>query len=239
MLSDIIATDNYGFYNVQLAKIIGLESAVYINELINISAKAYKKNKLDNEQYFTLDRKYITSRTTLTESKQKEIDKSLVNVELIKTKPNENKIKVDYEMYSSLVHSSDITSDKAKKLLNKKTKEEKNKDKVSKIIEALKNKVNTGNEELNQAYYGWIESVVVSGKILSSSALQENEKTVNDYALGNLDTALEVISIATKNGWRDMSYAVTKHQQQSKQSNINNYKPQKRTQLSVDDSISF
>ena len=226
MLSDIIATDNYGFYNVQLAKIIGLESAVYINELINISAKAYKKNKLDDEQYFTLDRKYITSRTTLTEPKQKEIDKSLVNVELIKTKPNENKIKVDYEMYSSLVHSSDITSDKAKKLLNKKTKEE-------------KNKVNTGNEELNQAYYGWIESVVVSGKILSSSALQENEKTVNDYALGNLDTALEVISIATKNGWRDMSYAVTKHQQQSKQSNINNYKPQKRTQLSIDKSVSF
>lgn len=44
---------------------MGLHTAIYVNELINISAKALKKNKLIADKFFLLDRKYITRRTTL------------------------------------------------------------------------------------------------------------------------------------------------------------------------------
>ena len=65
MLIDLLSTDNLANYNVKIAQVMGLHSAIYINELINISNKATQKNKLVSDKYFILDRKYITKRTNL------------------------------------------------------------------------------------------------------------------------------------------------------------------------------
>ena len=40
MLIDLLSTDNLANYNIKIAQVMGLHSAIYINELINISNKA-------------------------------------------------------------------------------------------------------------------------------------------------------------------------------------------------------
>ena len=57
MLIDLLATDNLANYNIKIAQIMGLHTAIYINELINISNKATQKNKLVADKFFILDRK--------------------------------------------------------------------------------------------------------------------------------------------------------------------------------------
>ena len=57
MLIDLLATDNQASYNIKIAQVMGLHTAIYINELINISNKATQKNKLIADKFFILDRK--------------------------------------------------------------------------------------------------------------------------------------------------------------------------------------
>ena len=45
-LFDLLSTDMYVSYNVKLAQVLDLQSAIYISELININRKAIEKNKL-------------------------------------------------------------------------------------------------------------------------------------------------------------------------------------------------
>ena len=76
MLINFLSTDNYNSFNIELAHLIGLQEAIYLNELININQKAVRKNKIE-DNYFLVDRKYIESRTTLNIDEQREIDQAL------------------------------------------------------------------------------------------------------------------------------------------------------------------
>ena len=64
MLIQLLSQSNYGSFNITVAHMLNLETAVYLSELMNINEKALRKNKLDDNQ-FILDRKYITERTTI------------------------------------------------------------------------------------------------------------------------------------------------------------------------------
>ena len=88
MLCDFLSMDNYVSFNSQLASIIGLHSAIYVSELINITRKATLKNKLTDNKYITVDREYITNRTTITLDEQYEIDKKLNKVGLVDLSDN-------------------------------------------------------------------------------------------------------------------------------------------------------
>ena len=61
MLFELLATDMYVSYNVKLAKTLGLTSAIYLSELININRKAIEKNKI-KDGYFKINREYIEDR---------------------------------------------------------------------------------------------------------------------------------------------------------------------------------
>ena len=82
MLIELLSTSNYVSYNIKLAELLGLHAAIYISELMNINDKAIKKNKVDQE-YFKLDRSYITSRTTIEESEQLEIEENLLKLGIL------------------------------------------------------------------------------------------------------------------------------------------------------------
>ena len=85
MLINFLSTDNYNSFNIELAHLIGLQEAIYLNELININQKAVRKNKIE-DNYFLVDRKYIESRTTLNIDEQREIDQALQTCNLIEVK---------------------------------------------------------------------------------------------------------------------------------------------------------
>ena len=65
MLIDLLCTDNYVSFNINIAKVMGLNYAIYISELLNISNKATAKKKLLDGK-FKVDRDYIANRTTNT-----------------------------------------------------------------------------------------------------------------------------------------------------------------------------
>ena len=83
MIVDLLATDNMVSYNVKIANVMGLHTAIYLTELINISLKAERKKKLVADKYFLIDRKYITQRTTLSVEEQITIEQKLSKVEVI------------------------------------------------------------------------------------------------------------------------------------------------------------
>ena len=49
MLIELLSFSNYGSYNVKLANVLGLETAVYLSEIMNINERALRKNKLDDK----------------------------------------------------------------------------------------------------------------------------------------------------------------------------------------------
>ena len=72
MLIELLSMSNYAHFNVKLAQILGLHQAIYLALIMDINEKAIRKSKIDKD-FFTIDRKYITSRTTLSEQEQRDI----------------------------------------------------------------------------------------------------------------------------------------------------------------------
>lgn len=221
MLIDLLSMANYNSYNVNLANIIGLHEAIYISELININEKAIKKNKISDEGYFTVDRKYITSRTTFDKKEQLEIDKTLNNLKIIHIADNVNVISIDLQVLTGIIMSADekLTKD-ISSIVNKKQK----RTKQQVICDELKKNIVTTNSELIDAYSNWIDSVIAKDGWMSKQAVISAQQLIDANSNRNLDVALKIISIASINGYRDMQWAVNKYYQEFKNnftSNIN------------------
>lgn len=206
MLIDLLSTSNYVSFNIKVAKKLGLKQAIYISELMNINDKAIRKNKVD-EHYFTLDRNYFCDRTTLTEDEQLDIEKGLLNIGLLeKSEGNDNTLKLNLNVLTTMMLNEDEKLDaNIKEILKKKSSR---KSKTETIMDNLKKSVSTTNEELRKAYFDWIDGVYAKNGWMSKAAVTFGEKLVDEYSNRNLDIALNIISIAAVNGWKDMKYAV-------------------------------
>lgn len=225
MLIDLLSTSNYVSFNIKIAKKLGLKQAIYISELMNINDKAIRKNKVD-EHYFTLDRKYFYDRTTLTEDEQLDIEKGLLNIGLLeKSEGKDNTLLLNLNVLTTMMLNTDEKIDAdIKKILNKKTSR-RTKDEA--IIDNLKKSITTTNEELRKAYCDWIDGVYARNGWMSKAAIILGEKLVDEYSNRNLDVALDIISIASVNGWKDMKYAVEMYDK-NKGQKFKNVKPNKK-----------
>lgn len=211
MFIDLVSTDNQVCCNIKAAKLLGLEAAIYLNELINIHAKAIAKNKLNQEGFFRLKRSYITERTTISATKQLELDDQLLQVEILtRDQFDPDLLKVDIEMYASmLTNQNQIISNKVEKLVTKKSKTEKAAEKHNAIIENLKASVRCTDSELRDLYFAWIESIYARpGGFLSKGAVKIFEDTINNYTKGDLDLALTLLKIATVKAYKDATWAI-------------------------------
>ena len=203
MLIDLMATDRMTSYNVDLAQIIGLHPAIYLSELINISKKATKKGKLFDEEYFIVDRAYITERTTFSKEEQESIEKSLANIGVIHIGKMDDSLSVDTNVLLSIFEVNKKDALTLAKIVKTKPKTKK-----EQICENLKTNIYATNQELVDAYASWIESVLSKSGWMSKEAVISGQQVVDKYANGDLDLALKIISIASVNGYRDMNWAV-------------------------------
>lgn len=211
MLIDLISMSNYGYYNISVANILGLETSVYLGILLDINSKAIKKNKI-TDNYFTIDRKYITSRTTLSETNQKEIEKNLESLGILNIlKDDENSFNINISALYTIIGSDDPSMIKdIKKIINKKAN---TKTKAESIKETLKENIVTSNEELRSTYYDWIDAVFAKQGWMSKKSVVVAQSVVDDFADHNLDVALKIVEIAAINGYRDMQWAVDRYKQ--------------------------
>lgn len=211
MLIDLVSTSNYAHYNIKLAQIIGLEAAIYINELLNINEKAVRKSKL-KEGAMKLNRSYITRRTTFSHIKQLEIEQRLVNIGLIIRDDLEpDLLSVDLAILTSLVMAEDEQLIKDISKIAKK-KAAKATTKAEDDLIKLKNIIKEDNDELRKAYYEWIETMYLKQGWLSQKAIGMAQYLVDNFANHNLDVALKVVEIASVNGYKDMQWAINKYQ---------------------------
>lgn len=218
MLIELLSTSNYVSYNVKLAEILGLHSAIYLSELMSINDKAIRKQKLDNDNHFKLKREYITSRTTFDEKEQLEIEKQLLKLEILKKGETEDDLSLNIPMLTTIMMSTDdsLIDDIHKIIKGKKSGRKRTKDEV--INDKLKDAIETTNEELREAYCGWIDAVVAKQGHFSKAAITYAQETIDDFSKRNLDVALALLKIATVHSYRDINWAINLY---NKQNNVN------------------
>lgn len=209
MLTELFSTNNYVSFNIKVAEVLGLHTAIYVSELININNKALHKNKINEAGYFKVDRKYITSRTTLQSDEQKQIEDKLVEIQILQIDPNDrDAFKIDINNLANIAISDDVKFLKDVSKITANVKQPK-KTKRQSYIEVLKDCAAHENAELNQAYMDWVDGVYANPKgFLSPKSVKVFKETVDNFAQGNLDLALKIIDIATVNGYRDATWAI-------------------------------
>ena len=213
MLINLVSTGSYGSYNIQLANMLGLETAVYLNELLDINYKAIRKNVL-SDCFFTLDRDYIKNVTTLDSETQIAIDEKLMELGILKKKENSvDSISIDPMVLVALMQSED---DDLKKSIEKLAKIKTKKSKTESLSTNLKRFVNSGNNMIDDLLKQWVEEVVIKlGRFNKIGVLDGQEKVIK-FAEGSIQKAAEVIKIATINGYKDMDWAINTYKEKHK-----------------------
>lgn len=210
MLIDLLGLDNYVSYNIKVAELLGLHCAIYISELMNINEKAVRKSAMSND-YFTVDRKYIERRTTLSKAEQLSLDKVLIDVGILKVSDEKNNIlQLNLSVLISLLNDNNenIVSDlkDMKKALDKFSKKGKTKDQQT--CEVMKSYIETTNPELYMAYCEWIDAVVAKLHWMSKKAVVVAQQMIDDFSNRDLDVALKILELATVNGYKDVTWAI-------------------------------
>lgn len=214
MLIDLLSTSNYVSYNIKLAELLGLHSAIYISELMNINDKAIRKNKVD-ANYFKLQRDYIKSRTTLDEKEQISIEDNLIKIGVLERK-SEDELLLNITTLTTIMMSPDESLIEDIKQLTKKPRKSKRATKAEAIKENLKNSVRVENEELKEAYERWIDAVYTKDGWMTTDAVEEAQNVIDNVSNRDLDVALSILKIARINAYRDMNWAVSYYQKQNK-----------------------
>lgn len=211
MTIDMLSTSNYVSYNIKLAELLGLHAAIYISELMNINAKAIKKDKL-NDDHFKLVRSYMKSRTTLDEAEQLEIEDYLLKLGILEKGDESDVMSLNLSSLTAIIMSPDEQLiDKAKKK-KRKTADKLTKD--EKIKQNLKGNLKVQNAELLEAYSCWIDTIYDKQGWMSVKCVTVAEKTVDEFSNHNLDVALKVLEIASVHGYRDIQWAINKYNQE-------------------------
>lgn len=238
MLIDLLCTDNYVSFNINIAKAMGLNYAIYISELLNISNKATAKKKLLDGK-FKVDRDYIANRTTIKSAEQLKMDEKLYDLGIIdRDSSNNDVIAIDVDVIASMISGEDTKQLRKVSKLVKLPKTTMTK--AEAIAENLKKAATHRNAEIQLALQGWVDSVLSRPNgFLSKPTIEIFKDTVDDFANGDLDLALAVIRVATINGWRDADWAIDKIKQKyptyfsQKQNQVE--QPQQKPKLSNDE----
>ena len=211
MLLDVFDNDNSISVNYRTIQIFGLPTAVYITELINIYKKATRKNKLVEDGYFKVDRKYVNNVLCLTPEEQIICDLNLIKTSVLKkSSDNPDILKIDIKLYLSLLCSEDMKLyDDVKKQMKVQKPKGTKESQRQQYINVLKNSIECSNYELLTALRDWVEGVYARPNgFLSKSSIKIFQDTLNSYTKGDLDLALRVVQIATVQGYRDCQWAI-------------------------------
>ena len=213
MLIELLSSSNYVNFNIKLAQILGLKSAIYISQIMDINEKAIRKNKVDNN-FFTIDRKYVESRTTLTKDEQVAIEKDLLNIGVLeKHAEKRNAISLNITALTSIMMTPDEDLLQDLSSLSK-TKKKRTKSEI--VEDALKDNILTTNVELRDAYYEWIESVMTKRGMMTKAAVIHAQPTLDKFCDRNLDVALKVLEIASIHGYEDITWAINTYNKEFK-----------------------
>ena len=214
MLLDLISPSQQCYFNIKLAHLLGLHTAIYLSEILSINEKAVRKGRCVEGSYI-VDRDYIESRTTLTPDEQLNIDAKLKSLGILDFADNiPNQLTLNITMLTTMLMEDNerlrSTVDEVNRVISKAPK----KDKRQSIFYALKRGLDCSNDELRTALCDWIDGVAANPRgFLTKKTVNIFREKVDEFAQHNLDVALGVIQIATVHGYADATWAIKKYKE--------------------------
>lgn len=211
MLLDVVSPSSYLTFNVNIAHVIGLVNAVYCSELLEIYNKARRKGKLDENNFFIVNRDYVRVRTSIKQDDQYACDASLSSIGIVTTyregsKTFPDKICFDVEQFLKIIAEDDskVLDTIAKKISLPSNEQETNELKKAKIKQKLKKAINVESLSVREALEDWID-VVFGKQNITIDTIKNFQKLLIDYcdkdmskAIGIIDRAKSLTSIDCK-----------------------------------------
>lgn len=193
--------------NKRLVKVAGFEVAAYWAELQSILKQVVKKQTMDEQGYFTLDRDFVERETTLTVNKQLKCDEKLMSLGvMLKDMENPNRIAIAVNGMVAVITDEDTTKLKKTSAVKKDEKAAK----IAGIKSNMKKALLETDTELRAAYERWIDGMVDAANCrFTKAVVQLFEKTVTEYTTDK-NTRLKVIEIATVNSYKDATWAINR-----------------------------
>ncbi len=198
---------NVNSYNVDIAKLIGPLSAIYVSFI--------DKLLIRNEKLL-LSRSQIFDYTGIDFDKQDEIENNLIYCGIMDVKSargssekknyilNYDRLEVILNDPTKIneVYKLSTVKSKPKEKISKETKKEQ-------TLKRLKSAVKIDDEVLKQHIFDWIDSVIEKGNYLTTQSVKINVEELNRFT-SSQSIAIQVLNMATKNCWRDLSWAMNK-----------------------------
>lgn len=226
MLLDLLDPNNVGTYNITLAQVLGLNTAVYCSELLAIYKKALVKNKMvgDQQIYFKVDRKYIYKRTSLTIEQQLNIDGKLVEKRFLYKDPeNPDVMYLNLTVLVSTIANENVeVISNLKEFFNESPSEIK-RTRREKKVSSLQKSIDTPYPEVNAALRDWIAAIGSNPKNkLSDQAIKIFLDDVMEFANGNVELAVRIIKIATVQKYIMCKWAINIYEKDLRMQRENN-----------------
>ena len=207
---DILST-TYGqtTFNIKLAHILGLKTALYWSVLVDALYQAKKKNKVSEDGFFVLDRKYVYAMTTLTTPDQKECEKILGTLGYLENGNKVNSVRVDVAGVVKLITEDDEKRDEQiKTLVDKIVNVDKDAQKLEAMSKNLKSRITETDLDIAEALYGWVDSL--EGKA-NGKTVEIFQADLNKYTKDK-KVKLELIRRATVTGYRDLAWVISAYE---------------------------
>lgn len=193
--------------NKKLVKLAGFEVAAYWAELQSILKQVVKKQTMDEQGFFPLDRNYVERETTLTVSRQLKAEEALIKLGVLLRNPEDpNRIAIAVNGMVAVITDEDTT--KLKK--SGKTSADEKAAKIAGIKSTMKRAIVETDPDVRLAYERWIDGMIDAANCrFTKAVVQVFEKTVADYT-ANKALRLKIIEIATINSYKDATWAINR-----------------------------
>ncbi len=208
-------------YNVDVAKVLGVRTAVLLSYLHNQYQNQLLNNTLNNTNTMSVSRGSIYENTALDDNEQIDIEVSLVEcgvltVKPVKNAPNKNYYIIHNEQLLKILNAtnpSDVLSTaKASQFIKGKRSEPVSKRQSH--ISKMKKMVKVEDPIMQDYFIQWVDSVYANPKgYLSAKAVEIAQQELLEYAKGDQDLQVKIIIIAIKNSWRDIQWAISKYEE--------------------------
>ena len=193
--------------NKRLVKLAGFEVAAYWAELQSVLKQVVKKQTMDEQGFFLLDRNYIERETTLTVNKQLKCEEELIELgALLRDAENPNRIAIGVNAMVAVITGEDTT--KLKK--SRKSSADEKAAKIEGIKSTMKKALVETDPEVRAAYERRVDGMIDAANCrFTKAVVQVFEKTITEYTT-NKAIRLKIIEIATTNSYKDATWAINK-----------------------------
>ena len=212
-----------GSYNVEIAKIFGVNPAIFLTCLDMEYYYQKRNNKLGDNNTMVLSRAEIYERTALDDAQQIDAEISLQECGIILVKAVQNSSTKNYyilndEQLDKIISSDDpseiLSFEKVNQFIKGKRKEPLSRRQTH--INSLKKKIKVEDPLIQQYFVDWIDAIYSNQKgFLSTSGVVCAQQELMEYSKGNQNIQIKVMQIAIENCLREMEWAIKRYEKEN------------------------